>query len=205
MNIQPWLSLGKHALAGQRRQMEAKLERHAGLLLWTFSPITVSGLMLHQPALSGQSFQLIERLIPLSLIGVLAPLPWLGALALAWWSASALAPAFCRRDRPKPLAVTIAWFITLVQHALVCASGAFLALFVLCAAHRQASGAFECLTMAVVPMVALAETLCLEDVITQLSGVGPVMRIGRFRLDLFAALGSCGSTCALFYLLFIPA
>jgi hypothetical protein len=195
MNIESWLLEVRRELIRMAGPLKAKIERHADLLLWTFSPIVALGLALDPPSLSGRYLHRFGQLIFLALIAVLIPLPWL------------FVPS-CRgarinrsRNRPKAFGVTVSSFISVFQCGLTCISGGFLALFVLSVVHRNLQGGFECLAMAALPIVALWETLYFEERVARpvTANAGLAAWIARLKFDVVATLASCGLACVLFY------
>lgn len=191
MNTKPWLLEVRRELSRRAGPLEAKAERHADLLLWTFSLIVALGLALDQSPLSGRYLHLLGQLVFLGLIALLIPLPWLFV-------------PFCRAahtNRHKHSGGMIATFINVLQCGLICTSAGFLALFVLCVVHHNFQGEFECLAMAALPIVALWETLYLEERVAQpvRANAGLMAWIGRLKFDVLATLASCGLACVLFY------
>lgn len=164
--------------------LEAKIDRHADLVLWTFSPILALGLALDPSPLSGRHVQLLGQLSLLVLVALLLPLPWLCV------SSRRAAPVSRPRNRRKASGFNLASLISVVQCGLICASSGFLALFVLCVIHRNFQGGFECLTIAALPVVALWESLYLEERVARpaTANAGLVAWIARLKFDVLAAL-----------------
>jgi hypothetical protein len=195
MNMEIWLLEVRRELSRMAGPLEAKIERHADLVLWTFSLIVALGLGLDQSSLSGRCLHLLGQLVFLALIAVLVPLPWL-------FVSSCRAARISRSQRrPQGSGLSIASFISVCQCGLICTSAGFLALFVLCVVHRNLQGGFECLAMAALPIVALWETLYVEERVARpvTANAGLVAWIGRLKFDVGAAVGSCGLACVLFY------
>ncbi|MBV9998164.1 MAG: hypothetical protein JO015_03530 [Verrucomicrobia bacterium] len=196
MNMEPWLLNVRRELTRIVGLLEAKIERHADLLLWTFSPIVALGLALDHSPLSGRYLQPLAQVILLVLIALLLPLPWL-------FVPSRLGAFTGSRSRNRRKGVRVNWraLISVLQCGLMCVSNGFLALFVLCVVHRNLQGGFECLVMAALPIVALWETVYLEERVVRpvMANAGLVAWIARLKFDVVATLGSCGLACVLFY------
>lgn len=196
MNIKPWLLNVRCELTRMAGPLEVKIERHADLLLWTFSPIVALGLALDQSPLSGRYLQPLAQVVFLTLIALLLPVPWL-------FDPSRLAALTGGRscNRRKRAGVNCPALISVLQCGLMCVSSGFLALFVLCVVHRNLQGGFECLAMVALPIVALWETLYLEKRVARpaTANAGLVAWIARLKFDVVATLGSCGLACVLFY------
>jgi hypothetical protein len=196
MNIEPWLRDVRRELTRMAGPLEAKIERHADLLLWTFSPIVALGLALDQSPLSPHYLQPVAQVVFLALIVLLLPLPWLFVpLRLGRFTGGR------SRNRRKGFGANCRGLITVLQCGLMCVSSGFLALFVLCVVHRNLPGGFEYLAMALLPIVALWETLYFEERVARpvMANAGLVAWIARLKFDVVAALGSCGLACVLFY------
>ena len=196
MNTQPWLLELKYEVTRMAGPLEAKIERHADLVLWTFSPIVALGLALHQSPPSGRYVGLLGILVFFVAIALLLPLPRLIV------SSRRIALEGRSHNRRRSAGSNIASLINVCQCGLICASSGFLALFVLCVVHRNLEGGFECVAMAALPIVALWETLYLEERVAQrpvTANAGLAAWIGRLKFDVLATLGSCGLACALFY------
>jgi hypothetical protein len=195
MNMEPWLLEVRRELSRMTGPLKAKIERHADLLLWTFSPIVALGLALDQPSLSGRYLHPLGQTVILASIAVLVPLPWLFVFSCRAARISRL------RSRPPGSGGTIAGFISVFQCGLICTSGGFLALFVLSVVHRHLQGGFGCLAMAALPIVALWETLYLEERVARpgMANAGLVAWIARLKFDVVATLASCGLACVLVY------
>ena len=195
MNTEPWLPEFQRQLTCMARPLEAKIERHADLVVWTFSPIVALGLALDQSPLSGRHVQLLGQLVFLVLIALLLPLPWL------FVSSRRVAVVSRSRNRRKTSGLNFASLISVFQCGLICASSGFLALFVLCVVHRNFQGGVECLAIAALSIVALWETLYLEERVARpvTANAGLAAWIARLKFDVVAALASCGVACVLFY------
>jgi hypothetical protein len=195
MNTKPWLPEFRHELTRMAGPLEAKIERHADLVLWTFSPIVALGLALDQSPLSGRHLQLLGQLVFLVLIALLLPLPWL------FVSSRRMAVASRSRNRRKTSVIKVTSLISVFQCGLICASSGFLAWFVLCVVHRNFQGGLECLAMVALPVVALWETLYLEERVAWpvTANAGLAAWIVRLKFDVVATLASCGLACVLFY------
>ena len=195
MNIEPWLLECRREITRMARPLEAKIEGHADLVLWTFSPIVALGLALDRSPLSGRHVPLLGQLVFLVLIALLLPLPWLfGSLRRAALEGRS-------RNRRKISGLNFASLISVFQCGLICASSGFLALFVSCVVHRNLQGGFECLAMAVLAIVALWETLYVEERVARpgTANAGLAAWIARLKFDVIATLASCGLACVLFY------
>lgn len=197
MNIEPWPLECRRELTRMARPLEAKIEGHADLVLWTFSPIAALGLALDQAPLSGRHVPLLGQLVFLVLIALLLPLPWLFGSSRR----AAVEGRSASRNRRKASGLNFASLINVFQCGLICASSGFLALFVSCVVHRNLQGGFECLATAVLAIVALWETLYVEERVARpgTANAGLAAWIARLKFDVVATLASCGLACGLFY------
>ncbi len=176
--------------------LEPKLERHAGLLLWTFAPIAVSGVFFHHPNLTGGAARALANLFPLALLSVLVPL-------LSW----CVGKSPVRHNQPAS-----DWCLfgalkaaQVLGQVLICALGGFLALFVLCAVHRELAAGATALLLGALTLAGLAEAACVERRLAAYDQPWPSLQCGWLKLSGLSVFGWLGFTAVVsFALVHLP-
>ncbi|HEY0793192.1 MAG TPA: hypothetical protein VGD78_19160 [Chthoniobacterales bacterium] len=135
-------------------QLESKLERHAGLLLWPFSLLAVSGLFFHYPTLPASPTHCLLRSAPLATGLVWALLPFLFRTG----------DRFSKGIEPKHPGWWPALKLVLgLQQVLIGALGGFLALFVIAVVRHNVSWCAALLETLLLLLVSFQETLDAEE------------------------------------------
>jgi hypothetical protein len=170
--------------------MELKLEQHAGLLLWPFSWLAVSGLFFHYPTLSAQPTHFLMRSAPLVVGVVWALLPLL--------TGTSEHPSGARHHSRQGGRLTLC-LLQRLQQLLICALGGCLALFVIAVVQRNLPWCVASLETSVLLLVSLHETLDAEQRLRLRKTAGYGWRFGQGRFRSGGLLRLAGSTALVGY------
>jgi hypothetical protein len=190
MNTRTAWSAVSRECARRSLQMELKLEQHAGLWLWPFSLLAVSGLFFHHPTLSAQPTHFLMRSAPLAAGVVWAFLPLLRGTCDH--------PSGAKNPSRQGGRLSLCLLLGL-QQLLICALGGCLALFVLAVVQRNLPWCVASLEISLLLLVSLHETLGAEQRLRLGKTAGYGGRFGRGRFSSGGLLRSAGSTVLVGY------